>query len=71
MATTTQQTRLPMDEEPATTVAVFPNIKVSITPSKLAQVTPEDAEAYVKAKEGVRKAIGKKWAEWDYPPYYE
>ena len=56
-ATTTQQSRLPMDEVAATVVAVFPNLKVPTKPSKLTQVTPEDAEAYMKAKEGVRKTI--------------
>jgi len=70
-ATTTQQTRLPMDEVAATAVAVFPDLKVPTKPSKLAQVTLEDAEAYVKAKERVRKMIWNKWAEWDCRPYYE
>jgi len=71
IATTTQQTRLPMDEVAATAVTVFPDLKIPVKPSKLTRVTPEDAESYVKAKEGVRKRIWKKWVDWDYPPYYE
>jgi len=60
-----------MDEVAATAVTVFPDLKIPVKPSKLTQVTPEDAESYVKAKEGVRKRIWKKWVDWDYPPYYE
>jgi len=70
-ATTTQQTRQPMDKIAATAVTVFTDLKIPMKPSKLAQVTPEDEESYVKAKEGVRKRIWEKWVKWDYPPYYE
>jgi len=52
-------------------VAVFPNLKIPMKLFKLAHVTPEDAESYVKGKEGVRKMIWEKWVNWDYPHYYD
>jgi len=70
-AITTQQVRLPMDKVAATAVAVFPNLRIPMKPSKLTQVTSEDTESYVKAKEWVRKMIWKKWVDWDYLHHYD
>jgi len=57
MTTTTQQVRLRIDEVADSAVAVFPNLGIQMKPPKLAYVTLEDAESYVKSKEGVRKTI--------------
>jgi len=59
-----------MDQVAATIGAIFPNLKILLKPSKLVQVTPENTDSYIKAKERVRKIIYKKWVDWDYLPDY-
>jgi len=55
----------------ATTVASFPNLRISMKSCKLAQVIPEDPESYFKAQEWVRKVIWKKSVNWNYAHYYD
>jgi len=63
MATATKQVRLLTNEVAATAAAILLNLKVKMKLSKLAQVTPEDTESYVKAKEGIRQMTLKKWVD--------
>src|SRR5205807_149661 len=69
-ATTTQQVRLPMDQVAAIAATLFPESKIPVKPSRLAQVTPQDAELCAKTKDDLRKNIWTKWVNEDYPEYY-
>ena len=70
-STMTFQVRLPVDEIAARASEIFTGGQVLTRPTKLARVTPEDAEGHFKAKEAVRKLIHQKWMDEPYPIYYE
>jgi len=57
MASTTQESRLPIDDVAVTAVTGFPGRKVRWKSSKLAQVMPREEELYVKARDEVRKMM--------------
>src|SRR5207302_1312885 len=69
-ATTTQQVQLPMDEVAAIAATLFPESKIPVKPSRLAQVTTQDTELCAKTKDNLRKNIWTKWVNEDYPEYY-
>ena len=68
---TTFQTRLPIEEFAARALKMLPVGQMPVRPTRLLQVTPEDAEGHFNVRATVRKIMHQKWVDELYLQYYE